>query len=220
MTGTAIDWVTSFAAMQTLREAGVADPVGTMTRLAELQQLRSCAARGRFDGTDIKDPFPEEPKTNPVSGETVAPPLYVPAEFWRSLNAGNADTEIYGEAGVFATTVIHDPEIGNYSETEHIKLFGVTFHAGDLAAFLETGGKSFPNPKQGKERKPSVKKGRPPSDDRILAKADEMHAQGLGSRDIARDISKMPGFENVGTVAARALIDGRYPRGRRTKTKV
>ncbi len=203
------EWLRSFAAVKKLREAGVVDPVGTLARLAETQQVRSRAARCRFNDGDSDEAFSQE--------------LYIPEVFWRCVNNGAAGTVIDGDAGVFATNVIYNPEAGDCSDRDHIWLSGVTFHAGDLAAFFEgnlkIGGRSLPNPKQGKERKPSVKKGRPPSDDLILAKADEMHAQGVGSRAIARDISKVPGFENVGTVAARALIDGRYPRGRRPKTK-
>lgn len=63
-------------------------------------------------------------------------------------------------------------------------------------------------------RAPSVKSGRPPSDDKILAKADEMKARGLSGFAIASQMRLEPGFENVATTHVRALIKGRWPAGR------
>lgn len=69
------------------------------------------------------------------------------------------------------------------------------------------------------DRAPSVKAGRPPSDDDILAKADEMKARGLDGRTIAKKMRLEPGFENVATTAVRQLIKGRWkPAGRPKKT--
>lgn len=203
------EWLRSFAAVKKLREAGVVDPVGTLARLAETQQVRSRAARLRLNGADSDEAFPQE--------------RYIPEEFWRCVNNGAAGTVIDGDAGVFATNVIYNPENGDHSDSDHIWLSGVTFHADDLTAIFENasegGGSASPKPNQGKNRAPSVKKGRPPSNEKILAKADEMHAQGMKARDIAKEIHKVPGFENVGTVEARALLNGRWPRGRRKKTE-
>ncbi|MBG6116946.1 MULTISPECIES: hypothetical protein [unclassified Sphingobium] len=68
------------------------------------------------------------------------------------------------------------------------------------------------------DRAPSVKAGRPPSDDEILAKADEMKARGLDGRTIAKQMRLEPGFENVATTAVRELIKGRWkPAGRPKK---
>ena len=68
------------------------------------------------------------------------------------------------------------------------------------------------------DRAPSVKAGRPPSDDEILAKADEMKARGLDGRTIAKQMRLEPGFENVATTAVRDLIKGRWkPAGRPKK---
>lgn len=68
------------------------------------------------------------------------------------------------------------------------------------------------------DRAPSVKAGRPPSDDKILAKADEMKARGLDGRTIAKQMRLEPGFENVATTAIRDLIKGRWkPAGRPKK---
>lgn len=68
------------------------------------------------------------------------------------------------------------------------------------------------------DRAPSVKAGRPPSDDEILAKADEMKARGMDGRTIAKQLRLEPGFENVATTAVRDLIKGRWkPAGRPRK---
>lgn len=75
------------------------------------------------------------------------------------------------------------------------------------------------SPDAGIERAPSVKAGRPPSDDEILAKADEMKARGLDGRTVAKQMRLEPGFENVATTAVRDLIKGRWkPGGRPKKT--
>lgn len=132
MSDTAAQWLSSFAAIKMLRQAGVVDPVSTLTQLAEARQIRSRAAWGRFSVEDSEQEFPQEP---PLDGGPAAWPD-IPADFWRWVNAGAHGTEIHGDAGVYAATVIYDPDIGGYSDTEHIKLFGVTFHADDLAAFL------------------------------------------------------------------------------------
>jgi hypothetical protein len=65
------------------------------------------------------------------------------------------------------------------------------------------------------ERAPSVKAGRPPSDDEILAKADEMKGREMKGRTIASEMRHEPGFENVATTQVRELIKGRWrPNGR------
>jgi hypothetical protein len=129
-------WLSSFAAMQRLREAAVVDPVSTLTQLAEARQLRARAAWGRFADDEGDDrQFPLEPEVDPCSGE-VLPWPDIPADFWRWVNGKGDRTEVHGEAGVFAATVIYDPKIGSYSDSQYIKLFGVTFHQDDLEAAL------------------------------------------------------------------------------------
>jgi hypothetical protein len=223
MTDKADEWLTSFSAIQRLRQAGAVDPIGTLIRLAEAQQVRSRAARGRFSDLGIEEIFPSEPKMDPLTGEIIEIWPDIPPDFWRWVNANARGTEVHGEAGVFATTVVFDPDIGSYSETEHIKLFGVTFNAADLASFLEGTQKEIgdnrpPKPKQDVKRAPSVKKGKPPSDESILAKADEMHGRGMGCYAIASAMRDEPGFENVSVTAVRELLKGRWPRGRRKIT--
>lgn len=200
-------WLKSLSVMKKLREAGVVDPARTLARLAETEQIRSSAARLRFNGADNDEAAPED--------------WVIPQEFWRSVNNGTAGTVIDGDTGVFATTVIYNPEIGKHSERDHIWLSGVTFRAEDLREVFENGfegnGSALSKPYRVKDRAPSVKKGRPPSKEKILAKADEMHERGMTCRDIASGIHEEPGFENVGTVEARKLLKGRWPRGRRPK---
>lgn len=67
-------------------------------------------------------------------------------------------------------------------------------------------------------RAPSVKKGRPPVDDIVLSKADEMHHRGMRGQDIAKHMRLEAGFENVATRDVRALIKGRYKQGRKKRT--
>lgn len=73
-------------------------------------------------------------------------------------------------------------------------------------------------PARKSDRAPSVKAGHPPSDDAILAKADEMKTRGMDGRTIAKEMRREPGFENVATTAVRDLIKGRWkPAGRPKK---
>ena len=61
-------------------------------------------------------------------------------------------------------------------------------------------------------RAPSFKAGLGPSETEIVAKADEMRARGMRSRDISKHMRHEAGFENVATRDVRVLVDGRYPR--------
>ena len=130
------EWISSLRALQELRAAGVAEPVSTLTHLAESQAVRARALWGRFQGGDNDEMFPQEPDVDPQSGDELAPWPKIPASFWRWVNEGTPGTEIHGDAGVFAATVVHDPDKGEISEREFIKLFGVTFNADDLGANL------------------------------------------------------------------------------------
>lgn len=67
------------------------------------------------------------------------------------------------------------------------------------------------------DRAPSVKTGRPPSDDAIVAMADKMKARGFSGYEIASNMRFEPGFENVATTAVRDLIKGRWKGGRPKK---
>ena len=138
MTDTKTEWLSSFVAIQRLRGAGVVDPVSTLTQLAEARQVRTRASWGRFsDDEGDERKFPQEPEVDAQSGEVLGPWPDIPGDFWRWVNGKGAGTEVHGEAGVFAATVIYDPQIGTYSDSQHIKLFGVTFHADDLARVMQ-----------------------------------------------------------------------------------
>ena len=67
-------------------------------------------------------------------------------------------------------------------------------------------------------RAPSTKAGRAPSDEEILAKAEEMKARGLRGRTIAKEMRHEAGFANVATTTVRDLIKGKWkPAGRPKK---
>ena len=69
-------------------------------------------------------------------------------------------------------------------------------------------------------RAPSFKAGRPPTDDEIRAKADELRARSnMTGRAIASAMHLEPGFENVATRDVRELLKGRYPRTGRAGIK-
>jgi hypothetical protein len=71
---------------------------------------------------------------------------------------------------------------------------------------------------KGSIRSPTVKTGRPPSDEQILAKAEEMRSRGMNSYEIAAAMRHEPGFEHAGTVLVRQLVKGRWkPSGRPQK---
>ena len=140
MTETAPEWISSLSAIQVLRGAGVVDPASTLTRLAEAGQVRARASKGRFDWADDVQEFPQEPDADNETGELLAPWPDIPADFWRWVNAGSPTAEVHGEAGVFAATVEFDvisKRLGSYRHEEHIKLYGVTFRAGDLDAVIQ-----------------------------------------------------------------------------------
>jgi hypothetical protein len=59
--------------------------------------------------------------------------------------------------------VIYDPEIGSYSDADHWKLFGVTFHAGDLQDLLTGSGAVRPSPTLQDARPATSKAGKPPN---------------------------------------------------------
>ena len=58
-----------------------------------------------------------------------------------------------------------------------------------------------------------------PSDKQIIAQGKQMNKMGLKRDVIAREMRKIPGYENVGNVLARDLMTGNLPRGRPKKEK-
>lgn len=121
------DWISSLQAVKRLRDSGLSDPEATLGAWAEAGFLKSRAARGRFSYNwdyNIQD-FPDEPQDS-------APWPDIPSDFWFHVNnkVGNA-VALY-EAGTFAAQV----EFEGGGDSEHIKLYGVTFHSDNLAALL------------------------------------------------------------------------------------
>ena len=121
------DWISSLQAVKRLRDSGLSDPEATLGAWAEAGFLKSRAARGRFSYNwdyNIQD-FPEEPQDS-------APWPDIPSDFWFHVNnkVGNA-VALY-EAGTFAAQV----EFEGGGDSEHIKLYGVTFHSDNLTALL------------------------------------------------------------------------------------
>lgn len=96
--------------------------------------------------------------------------------------------------------------------------FDIAVNRADLLAYSGKGGTSTAACQEThSERAPSRKAGRAPSNDEILAKADEMKARKLDGRTIATKMRHEPGFVNVGTTTVRDLIKGRWPVGRPKK---
>ena len=102
----------------------------------------------------------------------------------------------------------------------NVDCFGIRFDPDGVAAILADCGVcdvAAPSRVEGASvgplsRAPSVKAARPPSDDEILKKADEMRGRGLSGYEIAKRMRLERGFENVATRSVRDLIKGRYSR--------
>jgi hypothetical protein len=132
------EWISSLQAVLRLREAGLNAPETTLGLWAEAGFLKSRASWGRFsyDGGTDEVIFPEEPLADPDRLVATNPWPNISNDFWHWVNVQNGNAEAHYEAGIFAALVVLDPEIGTYSDTEHMKLYGVSFHSGDLEALL------------------------------------------------------------------------------------
>jgi hypothetical protein len=131
----------------------------------------------------------------------------IKARFWEIVSDKD------WSAGIFGFTEAAPSEQFGLGETFHWRAVGVELNW--LQVLQQVG--TLPIISQ-KTRAPSMKSGRPPSDDLILAKADEMKARGLDGRKIAAQMRLEVGFEDVSTIAVRELIKGRWERGRPKKT--
>jgi hypothetical protein len=132
------EWISSLRAVKRLRDAGLNAPEATLGLWAEAGFLKSRASWGRFSydwGTD-EIIFPEEPLADPDRLGVSAPWPDIPSDFWHYVNIEHGNAEAHYEAGIFAALVVLDPEIGTYSDTEHMKLYGVSFCSDDLDALL------------------------------------------------------------------------------------
>ena len=125
--------------MQRLRDARLEAPEATLGLWAEAGFLQSQASWGRFsrDGETDELIFQDKPPTDPDGLEVLTPWPNIPSDFWHWVNLKNGNAEAHYEAGIFAALVVLDPEIGTQSDTEHIKLYGVSFYSDNLDALLD-----------------------------------------------------------------------------------
>jgi hypothetical protein len=152
------EWISSLAAVQRLRAQGLENPETTLGLWAEAGFLRSRASWGRFSHEGGVDElhFSDAPHPNPVPldasnsspdalsdapanpDEQDGPSSWpeISNDFWHYVNVKNGNAVAHYEAGIFAALVVLDPEIDTYSGTEHVKLFGVSFHSANLDALL------------------------------------------------------------------------------------
>jgi hypothetical protein len=138
---------------------------------------------------------------------------------WAS-NPEPEDYDLLWKTGTHTLTRTIDPR---FSTRYDIQCFGIRFDPAGINAILTDAGMaplSAPaappiEDQDGQARPtraPSVKAARPPSDDAIVAKADQMRGRGMTTYEIAKRMRLEPGFENVATRTVRDLIRGRYPR--------
>lgn len=132
------EWISSLHAVKRLRDAGLNAPEATLGLWAEARFLRARAIWGRFshDGGTDELTFPDESPADPDGLGAATPWPNIPSDFWHYVNVKHGNAEAHYEAGIFAALVVLDPEIGSHSDTEHIKLYGVSFHSDDLDALL------------------------------------------------------------------------------------
>jgi hypothetical protein len=131
-------WISSLQAVQRLRKADPGAPVATLGLWAEEGLLRSRATRGEFSfGEDaLEYIFSDDLPTDPTHPERWPA---IPSYFWNCVNSKNGNNAAQYQTGIFATAVVPEAEIGSGHETDHIKLYGVSFHSGDLGALLDVG---------------------------------------------------------------------------------
>jgi hypothetical protein len=132
------EWISSLHAVKRLRDAGLNAPEATLGLWAEARFLRARAIWGRIshDGGTDELTFPDESPADPDGLGVATPWPNIPSDFWHYVNVKHGNAEAHYEAGIFAALVVLDPEIGSHSDTEHIKLYGVSFHSDDLDALL------------------------------------------------------------------------------------
>jgi hypothetical protein len=140
------EWISSLRAVKRLRDAGLNAPEVTLGLWAEAGFVKSRASWGRFshDGGVDELTFPNEPSADPDGLGVSTPWPDIPSDFWHYVNIENGNAEAHYEAGIFAALVVLDPEIGTYSDTEHMKLYGVSFHSDNLDALLNGVGELQP----------------------------------------------------------------------------
>ena len=140
------EWISSLQAVKRLRDAGLNAPEATLGLWAEAGFLKSRASWGHFSSVEETTErfFPDEPPVNPDKLSAPTPWPDIPRDFWEFVNVKNGNAEAHYEAGIFAAHVVWDMDIGTTDSTEHIKVYGVSFHSGDLDALLSGVGELQP----------------------------------------------------------------------------
>lgn len=133
------EWISSLQALLRLRNAGWNDPEITLGVWAEEGALKSRATRGIFTaGADILEcVFLDDPPTDPDQLYRSPHWQTIPSDFWSWFNVNQDNKSAHYQTGIFATFVVPEAEIGSGHETDHIKLYGVSFHLDQLNALLD-----------------------------------------------------------------------------------
>jgi hypothetical protein len=132
------DWISSQEAHRRAKAAGATED--DLLEWAGLGKLRARAKSGIFssdlasemdNARDCERTFPIEPPADELTRETLGPWPDVPVDFW-----ADKPTKATWAAGTFASRVYYWSDYHQARMDEHIELFDVTFHAGDLAGLL------------------------------------------------------------------------------------
>ena len=115
-------WIRAHQAKRKLDDNGFKDPEVALLKWAKSGSLSVQAQKGAFDGGGIEE-FP----VNKGEGRTSWP--YVPSDFWLWVEDNG---KLNLEADFAAATICYDPEIGDFSDREHIQLYGLKFSSPDL----------------------------------------------------------------------------------------
>jgi hypothetical protein len=131
-------WISSLDAVRRVRDAGFTE--GDLAQWAEAGLLRARAGRGRFsdDEVDHLRHF-----GNDAGSVLTGPWPNILPDFWHWLNVGPKNREANWGAGVFATTVFDDTELGPNTYSQHIRLYDVVFSATDIDARLHLADRPF-----------------------------------------------------------------------------
>lgn len=129
------EWISSLQAVKRLKKANPGAPEATLGMWAEEGSLRSAATRGIFSSREdvFEYIFADDSPTDPTQLDRWPA---IPSYFWNWVNSKNGTNAAQYYTGIFATAVVPEAEIGSGHETDHIKLYGVSFHSDDLDARL------------------------------------------------------------------------------------
>jgi hypothetical protein len=199
---TATDWLSAKDVMKraVLHLGRITAPITIATRAhAGLIKARAQLVKWEYE-TNI--PYGRNNNT-----EQPAENYILPKEFWWA--EGYAALKQNWLTGDFSTWIDHK---------YHWQAFGVEFDRAGIEAMLPQGHEKEDKAEVKDTRRASpVKNGYPPSNEKIIAKAYEMKVKGMTGYEIASNMRKEHGFENVATTEVRALIKGHFKSGRKPK---